>query len=63
MLSREMFLLFLYHMEGLKRKQTEHWVHPIYNDGLLQGKFYTMRSKLLNFLENIQLLPNEYNHL
>lgn len=33
----------------LKKINREYWVHPIHSDRLLQGKFYTMHSKLLDY--------------
>lgn len=35
----------------MKKRKREYWVHPIYSNRLLQGKFYTIHSKLLDFPE------------
>ncbi|XP_065155512.1 uncharacterized protein [Atheta coriaria] len=52
-LSRNIIIIALIQRRRkIKRRVREFWVHPIHSDRLLNGKFYTMHSKLLDFPKN-----------
>ncbi|CAI6372771.1 unnamed protein product [Macrosiphum euphorbiae] len=54
MLSRNVIIALIQRrriMKGMKKRNREYWVHPICSNRLLQGKFHTLHSKLLNFPE------------
>lgn len=44
-------LYLIQRRKRIKKRKREYWVHPIYSNRLLQGKFYTIHSKLLDFPE------------
>lgn len=48
-LSRNIIIALIQRRRKIKKRVREYWVHPIYSDRLLNGKFYTMHSKLLDY--------------
>lgn len=68
MLSRNVIIALIQRRRRImKKRNREFWVHPIYTDRLLQGKFYTMHSKLLNFpkifFDFYRMSINSFNEL
>jgi hypothetical protein len=39
-----------------KKRKWEYWVHPIYNEYLLKGKFYTLYHELRPYPQNFSII-------